>query len=400
MKTYKVGVVGLSHGVNHARIVNDYLPNAELVMVCDLLEERLEGAAKALQCKNTTRHYADMVGNADIDVICVASSDYTHGKMVLAALDAGKHVMVETPMENRDMDLLWNIVRLTERKNLKLQFDVADRWLAESLTMKELIDEGKVGDPYYVICEYLQDIRQQGAGYLLDPRGFRMGYGEMPQEPVSAGAGLYALDTAMWFCGEPFTEVFAYGNRKNLPSRNIDDHDVAMFRSASGTIARVQCSKAARRPYKEIIKSVWGTRGTVECSGYLPTPKEDNTSVYACLTDAGAGAEAYPGDYEMEPVPMKEQQLPPGMTEEDVSRVGHEGVEVLSWLDLLASIDEDRLPAVDVYQGFRVGAGAIAVRRSKEENRPVAIPQIVARHEELKQRRPLPMADVSIEDLW
>jgi len=91
---------------------------------------------------------------------------------------------------------------------------------------------------------------------------------------VSAGAGIYAMDTARWFLGEQFTEVFAYGNRKNLPTRNIDDHDVALFRTASGAIARVQCSKAARRPYKEIIKSVWGTKGTVECTGYLPTPDD------------------------------------------------------------------------------------------------------------------------------
>jgi len=308
--------------------------------------------------------------------------------------------MVETPLENRDMDLLWKIVRLTERNNLKLQLDMADRWLAESLTMKELIDQGKVGDPYYVICEYLQDIRQQCGGGLLDPHGFRMGYGEMPQEPVSAGAGIYAVDTAMWFCGEPFTEVFAYGNRKNLPMRNVDDHDVAMFRTASDTIARVQCSKATRRPYKEIIKSVWGTKGTVECSGYLPTPKEDKTSVYACLTEAGSGSEPYHGEYEMAPVPMKKQALPAGMSEEDVASVGHEGVEVLSWLDLLASIDEDRLPMVDVYQAFRVVASAIALRQSKEERRPIAIPQIVSRHEELKPMRPLPIEDVSIKDLW
>lgn len=398
MKTYKVGVVGLGHGVNHARIVSSYLPNAEVVMLCDLFEDRRESAAQATGCRNTTRHYADLVSNPDIDIMCIATSDYTHGAMTLAALEAGKHVMVEVPLENRDMDLLWKIVRVTERKNLKLQMDLADRWLSETVTMKDLIDQGRIGDPYYVICEYLQDIRQQGGGYLLGPYGFRMGYGAMPQEPVSAGAGTYAVDTAMWFCGEPFTEVFAYGNRKNLPMRNIDDHDVAMFRTHSGTIARVQCSKAARRPYKEIIKSVWGTKGTVECSGYLPTP-DDGTSVYACLTEAGTGAEAYTGDYTMEPIPLKEVPAPPGMTEEDAAKVGHGGVEAHSWLDLLGAIEDDRLPTLNVYQAFRVSASQVALRRSKEEHRPIAIPQIVERHEELKPLRPLPIEDVSIEDL-
>jgi len=400
MKTYKVGIAGLSHGLMHARIVN-FLKQTELVMLCDLFDDRLKAVAAETGCNNTTKRYADMLENKDIDIICVSTSDYNHGRLTLAALEAGKHVMVEVPLESCDMDILWKIVRLTERRNLKLQLDLPDKWIPESVTMKNIIDKDEIGEPYYVIAEYLQDIRQQGGGYLLGNGNFRMGRGESPQEAVISGAATYAVATAMWFCGEPFTEVFCYGNRKNLPTRNIDDHEVAMFKTHSGTIARVQCSKACRRPYKEIIKSVWGTKGTVECTGYLPTP-EDNTSVYACLTNAGSGAEAYKGEYKMTPVPLVDVNMPDGIevSDEMLQKIGHEGVEIQSWLDLLNSIENDCLPKNNVYEAFRISASQYAARKSKEENRPVRIPQIIERHEEIKALRPLPIEDVSIYDLW
>jgi len=396
-RTYKIGVAGLGHGRNHLRTI-DFLEHAECVSICDVNEGVLESTARETGIKSATRDYADLLSNADIDIICVCTPCHLHGPMVLAALDAGKHVMVEVPMENESMDRLWRIVRMAERRNLKVQMDCADRWIPESVKMKQMIDEGCLGDIYYVICEYLQDIRQQGSGFLLNKGNFRMGYGVKAQEPVSAGAGIYAVDAARWFLGEPFTEVFAYGNRKNLPMRNVDDHDVALFRTASGAIARVQCSKAARRPYKEIIKSVWGTKGTLECTGYLPAPP-DSTGLYGCLVDADAGAEPYDGPYEMKPIDVPAVPLPVGVTREMAEKVGHDGVEFFSWMDLLSSIENDCMSQINVYEAARTCAGAIAVRTSKDEHRPVLIPVIADRHDELKPLYPLPYADATSAEL-
>jgi predicted dehydrogenase len=398
MKTYKVGVVGLGHGRSHARIVQEYLGQTECAVVCDVNVERLRNFARELNIRKTTTHYADLLSDPDLDILCICSPCHMHGPMTLEALDAGKHVMVEVPMENDSMERLWKIVTLAERKHLKVQMDCPDRWIPESVKMKQLIDEGRVGDIYYVICEYLQDIRQQGGGSLLGKEGFRMGFGVRAQEPVSAGAGIYALDTARWFLGEPFTEVFAYGNRKNLPTRNVDDHEVAMFRTASGAIARVQCSKAARRPYKEITKSVWGTKGTIECTGYLPAPP-DSTGLYGCLTEDGAGARPYTGRYAMVPIEVPPIPLPRGVTPEMAKKVGHGGVEFFSWMDLIYSIENDCMGEINVYESARACAGAIAVKKSKEEHRPVHIPEITNRHEELKPLYPLPHEKTSSAEL-
>ena len=393
MRTYNVGVVGLGHGTSHVGVLA-HLKQAECTVLCDLNEDRLRAAEAGAKIPRVTRRYADLLEDPELDIICVATPCHIHGRQVLQALDAGKHVMVETPMENESMDRLWKIIRTAERRHLKVQMDCPDRWIPESVRMKQIIEAGEVGAIYYVICEYIQNIRQQGGGGLLGKDGFRMGYGVKPQEPISAGAGVYALDTARWFLGEEFTEVFAYGNRMNLPTRNCDDHDVALLRTASGAIARVQCSKGARRPYKEIIKSVWGTKGTIECTGYLPAP-EGSTGLYGCL-----GQDDTVPNYEMRPIEVPPTPLPEGITREAAEEVGHAGVEFFSWVDLLNSIENDTMSEGNVYEAARTCAAAIAIRMSKEQHRPVSIPRIVCRHEELKPLYPLPYEGAGSDELW
>jgi len=393
MKTHKVGVAGLGHGLSHVNVL-EFLEHAECVAVCDVNEERLQRVSRTANIDRTTTRYEDLLADADLDIICINTPCHIHGKQVLAALDAGKHVMVETPMENESMERLWKIVRMAERRNLRVQMDCPDRWIPESVRMKHLIEQGEVGDIYYVIAEYIQDIRQQGGGALLGKDGFRMGYGVKPQEPVTAGAAIYALDTARWFLGEQFTEVFAYGNRKNIPSRNVNDHEVALLRTASGAIARVQCSKAARRPYMEIIKSVWGTLGTIESTGYLPAPG-DSTGLYACL-----GQDDSVPEYEMRPIEVPPLPLPDGVTPEMARKVGHAGVEFRSWLDFIASIDDERMSEVNVYEAARTCAAAIAIRKSIDEHRACPVPQIACRHEEVAPLYPLPYEGAGSADLW
>jgi predicted dehydrogenase len=389
MKTYKVGVVGMGHGRSHARLVHQYLDRTECVVLCDVNTERLEKEARELGITHTTNRYADLLSNPDLDIICVCSPCHVHGQMTLAALEAGKHVLVEVPLENESMERLWKIVQMAERRHLKVQMDCPDRWIPESVRMKQLIDAGELGEIYYVIAEYIQDMRIQG---LINKDNFRMGYGVKAQEPVSAGAGIYAIDTARWFLGGELTEVFAYGNRMNFPTRNVDDHEVALFRTHSGAIARVQCSKGAVRPYKEIIKSVWGTKGSLDSTGYYPAPS-DNTGIYGALGQDPSQPNA------MHPIDVPPIPLPSDVTEEMARKVGHSGVEFFSWLDLVKSIDDDVMSQVNVYEGARTCAAAIAVRTSKEEHRPVQIPKFVDRHEELKPLYPLPYASASSEEL-
>jgi predicted dehydrogenase len=390
VKRYRVAVVGLGHGSAHAKITARYLAQTELVMLCDVNPDRLERWSAELGVRHTATRYADVLANPEVDIVCIATPDDSHGRMVLAALDADKHVLVENPMEADSMERISKIIQMAERRHLKVHHDCPDRWIPESRRMKELIDQGAVGDIFYVITEYIQDFRLQRGAHTKE--GFRWGMGVQAQHAVSSGAAMYAIDTAQWFLGEQFTEVYAIGNRKNWPSRNVDDHEVALFKTQSGAIARVQCSKLVKRPYKEIVKSVWGTKGCLDSNGSYP-PREDTTGLWGSLGQDPEDPNA------MHPIDVPPISLPNGLALEVAKDVGHSGVEIHSWLDFVASIENDSLSSLNVYEAARTCAAAVAIRKSKELGIPIPIPQVMNRHEEIKPHYPLPYARASSDEL-
>ena len=98
MKTHKVGVVGLGHGANHVGVLAA-LDRTECVAVCDVNESRLSAVAKAHGVSRTTRHFADLLGDADLDILCIATWTSLHASMTVAAAQAGvKGIFCEKPI--------------------------------------------------------------------------------------------------------------------------------------------------------------------------------------------------------------------------------------------------------------------------------------------------------------
>ena len=98
MRTLKVGVVGGGlWGSNHA-LVFDTLPQTDLRAVCDISSDRAE--ALRAQTKGATAYtdYQALIDDPAVEAISIATPDFTHGPIVLAALKANKHVLCEKPL--------------------------------------------------------------------------------------------------------------------------------------------------------------------------------------------------------------------------------------------------------------------------------------------------------------
>ncbi|MBI2193486.1 MAG: Gfo/Idh/MocA family oxidoreductase [Planctomycetes bacterium] len=408
-QTLKVAVVGMGHGRSHVRVFNEYIERSEVILVCDAVEARAKAAAEELGIPRWTARYADVLDNKDVDLVAVCTPCHLHGRHALAALDHGKHVMVEVPMENQSLEILWKIVYMAERRNLKVQMDNQHRWMAPAVHARRLLQEGKLGDPYYIETEYVHDIESITVRKDGFPT-FRWGLGELAQGTINAGGGIYAVDTARWFSGEQFVEVFGFGNKKNMPYRQVNDHEVALFRTGSGSIARVVCSKGPKRPTIEYF-AVYGTKGTLETSGRLPHPAE-GPGLYGCFVGEDYHGDTYSWMYQMSvqgdrpaaaAVPrqgMRKISVPPLVVEPEMAqRVGHGGTEYLSDLDLVHAILEDRQPPCNVYEAARSCAAAIAAVQSITEGRPVRIPDIADRSDAIKKFGPLPTAPLTSDEL-
>src|ERR1044072_9060220 len=98
MNRLRMGVIGAGlWGGNHAHTFN-VLPETELVGVCDLDEGRALKMKETYGATQAFTDYQQLISSDQIDAISVATPDFTHTPIILAALKADKHVLSEKPL--------------------------------------------------------------------------------------------------------------------------------------------------------------------------------------------------------------------------------------------------------------------------------------------------------------
>lgn len=147
----KVGVVGC--GVVATAY---YLPHlikmagVELTAVCDISEERIGHCQRLFGAREVYTDFFAMLEKAELDAVFILTGPGTHAAFTLAAVDAGKHVLLQKPMATnmKDAVAIRNAVR---KKKVIALIEPSDHspldWRYDE--MKRLIDQGVLGDPYW-----------------------------------------------------------------------------------------------------------------------------------------------------------------------------------------------------------------------------------------------------------
>ena len=143
-----VAVVGVGYwGPNMIR--NFYAhPQTNIKLCCDLKEERLKFIKSSFPTVVGTTNYNDILEDTGIDLVVVCTPVFTHYELAKAALNAGKHVLIEKPMTSTSAQGE-EILELAEKKGLKVFVDHTFLFTGAVRKMREVIENGEVGDLYY-----------------------------------------------------------------------------------------------------------------------------------------------------------------------------------------------------------------------------------------------------------
>jgi predicted dehydrogenase len=371
MGNINIAIVGAGQGASHGRVFAELIDDTDVVVVCDVNEERAAACAEALDVRYIATRYEDVLADKAVDAVAIAIGCHLHAGAVIAALESGKHVIVEVPAVATTIADVWRMVHAAERGRLKLQMGNHERWTPQKRRMKEMIVAGAVGEIMWADGDYTHDGFRSppggGPNYMRfdlehgrpvdDPPHWRLGYGNPAQETTAGGGGLHAVDSLRWLMGEEFVEVACYGNCKVGRYRSIDDMQAATFTTASGAIGRVLTSYAVCRQESR-HNAVYGTHGSLEYRWH------DDTLWYA--TDNHS--------------PMKEITVPPlALTEDQKASIGHGGMTYFQDRDFVNAIVDDRQPEINVYEAARSCAAAICARDSALQGRPIRIPRFYQR---------------------
>ncbi len=144
-----VGLIGYGYwGPNLARNVIQNSP-FNLLYVCDSDASRLKVVQKNYPFVNTCLDYNEVINDADIDCIVIATNPLSHYKIAKKALLNNKHVLVEKPMTT-NIGYAEDLINIAEQKKLTLMVDHTFLYNGVISTMKEIIDGGNLGKLNYI----------------------------------------------------------------------------------------------------------------------------------------------------------------------------------------------------------------------------------------------------------
>ena len=143
-----VGVIGYGYwGPNLVRNFSE-CPGAAVRAVCDTRDERLAQVRRRYPGVATTTVPADLLSDPSIDAVVIATPVRHHFELALAALRAGKHVLVEKPL-TASSDEASRLIDESARRRLVLMVDHTFVFTGAVRKMRELAEAGELGELYY-----------------------------------------------------------------------------------------------------------------------------------------------------------------------------------------------------------------------------------------------------------
>ncbi|MEU6655678.1 Gfo/Idh/MocA family oxidoreductase [Streptomyces sp. NPDC046900] len=243
------GVIGRAH----ADSITSLAPHAEFVLAVDPIPDRARELAARYDAQATTST-ADALDRADIDAVAICTPSGQHVGLAVAALEAGKHVMVEKPLDVQ-VDAALRVAEAERRTGRTVsvisqhRFDRASQFVRQAVQDGKLgrITSGSAGIAWWRSQGYYDSGDWRGT-WLLDGGGSLM------------NQGIHTIDLLVWMLGEP-VEVFAWTGCLAHQGIEVEDTAVATIRFASGALGVIHGTTAAY-PGLTTRLQVHGDRGS------------------------------------------------------------------------------------------------------------------------------------------
>lgn len=229
MKKLRVGIIGCGGIANskHFPALKSQFDNAEMVAFCDVIEERAIKAANeyGIVGAKTYIDYKELLNDKSIDVVHVCTPNRSHSEITVAALEAGKHVMCEKPMAINSEEAR-KMLEAAKRTGKKLTIGYQNRFRADTLLLKDIIDDGKLGDIYYAQAHAIRRRAVPTWGVFLNE--YEQGGGPL------IDIGTHALDLTLYMMNnyEPMTvlgQTFSKFRNQRDTGNAFGDWDVNEF---------------------------------------------------------------------------------------------------------------------------------------------------------------------------
>jgi predicted dehydrogenase len=289
-KPLRVGVVGLGWaGGQHLAAYHAH-PDTEIVALAGLEDRPRARLAAKYGIEHAVAEWEDLLDARDLDAVSVCVPTFLHAPIAVAALDRGIHVLSEKPIALNG-DEAERMVAAARRADRVLDVAFNHRQRGDIQKLKRLMDEGRLGRPYYAKAWWLRRTgiptigswftRADLAGggplvdigvHVLDYSLFLLGNPEV----VAVSASTYDLLATAGFGSHASYSGKTGARDGDAPHFDVEDLASVFMRLADGGTLLVEASWAAhRRDGDEFGITLYGTDGGAELIVDNYAPKGD-----------------------------------------------------------------------------------------------------------------------------
>jgi UDP-N-acetyl-2-amino-2-deoxyglucuronate dehydrogenase len=346
--TIGFGIVGCGMISNfHAQAIAD-VRGAKLQACFDTRADAAEKFAAANGCQAYT-DLDKMLADPKVAIVTVATPSGAHMEPAVAAARAGKHVIVEKPLEIT-LKKCDRIIEACAKAGVQCGAIFPSRFHDSSVKLKKAIDSARFGrltlGDAYVKWFRTQAYYDSGAWrgtWALDGGGALM------------NQAIHSVDLLTWLMG-PVVEVQAKTATLAHVRIEVEDTAVATLRFASGALGVLEATTAAYPGYLKRIE-IHGSEGSalleeedLKAWDFAKTRKEDQAILDQMRQHKSTGGGA-----------------------SDPAAIGHHG-HTLQFRDFVEAVKKNRPPAVDGHEGRRSVEIILGVYKAAETGKPVKLP--------------------------
>lgn len=145
-----IGIIGAGRiGKVHLESISYHVKNATVTAMADpFMNEETEKLIRSYGVSKVTKDYKDILNDKDIDAVLVCSSTDTHAAISIEAINAGKHVFCEKPVDHSIEKIQAVADALKEHPNIKFQVGFNRRFDHNFAAIRKAYDDGKIGEAH------------------------------------------------------------------------------------------------------------------------------------------------------------------------------------------------------------------------------------------------------------
>lgn len=334
----KIGIIGAGRiGKVHLESISYHVKNATVTAMADpFMNEETEKLIRSYGVLKVTKDYKDILNDKDIDAVLVCSSTDTHAAISIEAINAGKHVFCEKPVDHSIEKIQAVADALKEHPDIKFQVGFNRRFDHNFAAIRKAYDDGKIGEAH-ILKITSRDPEPPNPAYIKVSGGIFL---DMTIHDFDMACFLTDSDVEELYVNSAVLVDPAIGEQGDV------DTAIITMKMANGALAVIDNSRKAAYGYDQRAE-LFGSKGMVATS--------NDTVSSAVISNADGVTGEKPLFFFLE------------------RYMGSFSEEMRQFTE--AVINDTEVP-VGIHAGLQSVKIGLAARKSVEEHRPVKISEI------------------------